>query len=170
MNKVDGDLFVDGTLTPKVFNPPAGSIDDNAVKAAAGVAASKLQHQHVLTYRQDDGSDIVAAIVPLWIVRGVASTVVDIDVACIDAPSGGDKAFSIELKKCNQGSPTPATILSAPVAYSSSQADCEVEEGTISSPTLADGYILVLEVAVSGSTGIQGQGLIVTVTVREDAE
>ena len=80
------------------------------------------------------------------------------------------KQFTVDLKKCNQGSPTPATILSSAITYSSSQADCEVVAGTISSGTLADGDTLVVEVAVSGSTGTQGQGLVVTVTVREDAE
>lgn len=170
MNRLEGDIFFAGTITPKAINLPDAAVDNAAVKSMAGIDADKLQHQHVLIYRQDDGSDVVAAIVPLWTVRGAGATVVAIDVTCLDAPSGGDKALSVDLKKCNQASPAPATILSAPVSYSNTQTDCEVEEGTVSSAALLDGDTLVLDLAVSGSTGFQGQGVQVTVTVREDAE
>jgi hypothetical protein len=165
-----GDLVVSGTLTPGAFNPPALSIGNAAISAAAGIVATKLQHQHTLNYRQNDGSDVVAAIVPLMIVRGVAAEVVDIEVVCIDAPSGGDKTFTVDLGVSNAASPAPATILTTPRTYPNATADATVLVGSIATAALAAGDTLVLTVAVSGSTGTQGQGLVVTVTVREDAE
>ncbi|MHC4715904.1 MAG: hypothetical protein ACYS5V_02965, partial [Planctomycetota bacterium] len=94
-----------------------------------------------------------------------------IEVSCLDANDGaGDKAFTVDLKKANQGTPTPATVLSAVINFTNgTYSDCEVVAGTISSASLADGDTLVVAVAVSGSTGNQGQGLCVTVNLDEDA-
>ena len=110
---------------------------------------------------------MVAAIVPIHTVRGATATILAIEVACVDSPSGGDKAFTVDLKKADQDVPTPATVLSGVINYSSTQADCEVETGTISSSSLVAGDSLLAVIAVSGSTGVQGQGLIVTVWVDE---
>jgi hypothetical protein len=153
---------------------PTGCIVDAHIAASAGVAASKLEHQHVLTYKQDDGTDIAAAIVPIYTVRGATAEIIEFEVACLDAPSGGDKKFTVDLQKCDDGTPTPATVLSAVLdssTYGSAPStDCEVGTGVISSADLVVGDILVVVVAISGSTGTQGQGLIVTATIREDAE
>jgi hypothetical protein len=165
---LDSDTHCKYNLSAKTLTIPDGTIVDAAVSAAAAIAATKMQHQHALNYSQADGSAVAAAIVPIHIVRGSTATIVDIEVSCVDAPSGGDLAFSVDLKKANEGTPTPATVLSAPIAYSSTQSDCEVETGTISSASLVDGDTLLVVVAVSGSTGTQGQGLVVTVTLRED--
>ncbi len=165
-----GDLLVQGTLSATTFSPPAASIGNAAIKSDAAIDASKLEHQHSLTYRQDDGSDIVAAIVPIHTVRGVSGVIIDVEVTCIDAPDGGDKAFSVDLKKCSQASPSPASVLSAVVDFTASEADCEVVTGTVTTTALLDGDTLVVVVAVSGSSGNQGQGLLVTATIREDAE
>jgi len=165
-----GDLVVSGTLTPGGFNPPAVSIGNAAIKAAAGIEATKLEHQYSLNYRQDDGAAVVAAIVPLTTIRGVAAEVVDIEVVCIDAPSGGDLTFTVDLGKSNAAIPAPATILTTPRTYPNATPDATVLVGSIDTAALAAGDTLVLTVAVSGSTGTQGQGLVVTVTVREDAE
>lgn len=167
--RMEGDMIVVGTLTPQALNCPAGAIDDKAVKAAAGIEATKLQHQHTLLYQQPDGADITAAVIPLWIVRGQCATVVDVEVFCSVAPAGGDKQFSVDLQRCKQGD-VKTSILAAPIVYSASKADHEIAKGTISIPGLVDNQALLVVIGVSGSTGAQGQGLLVTVTVREDAE
>ncbi len=152
------------------FSVPNGTLLNAHIAASAGLAANKLEHQHVLHYAQDDGSDVVSAIVPIYVVRGVTATVIEIEVDCLDSPTGGDKKFTVDLQKANAGTPTPATILSAVVDYVNGTADCVVLTGTISSADLVVGDILLLVIVVSGSTGTQGQGVAVSVTVREDAE
>jgi len=168
--RIGEDVHIAGNLSVQTLTIPGGTVDDAAVKAAAGLSASKLQHQHCLTYSQADGSDVAAAIVPIYTVRGTSATIVAVEVVCVDAPSGGDKAFSVDLQKADEGTPTPATVLTGTIAYSQTQNDCEVEPGTIDSAGLVQGDTLLAVVAVSGSTGTQGQGLVVTVTVREDAD
>ena len=156
----DINLHVGGRLSCLEFIPPE-DLELPAINA---------QQQKTIKYHQADGSDIVAAIVPVHIVRGLTGTIEAVDVACVDAPSGGDKEFSVDVLIANAGSPSPASILSAVIEYSASQSDCEVEAGTISSAAVSVGDVILVQVAVSGSTGTQGQGLVVTITIREDAD
>lgn len=169
-------LAMAGITIKSPFSIPPASIVNSHVAAGAGFEASKLQHQHVLTYKQDDGSDIVAAIVPIYIMRGLTGIAIECEVVCIDAPEGGDKHFTVDLQKANEGSPAPTTILDAILdsdtygAGAAEAVDCEVGTAIIDTPALVAEDTLLIAVAVAGATGNQGQGLIVTVTIREDAE
>jgi len=167
-----GDLLVTGTLTVSDgLNMPDGTIGDDEVGAAAGIAATKLEHQHQITYHQAAiDQEVVDIEVPIHIVRGATATMIDIQVACLTAPTGGDKAFTVDLQVADEDTPTPASVLSGTISYSATQEDCEVEEGTVDTEELVVGDILVLVVATSGTTGTQGSGLAITVTIREDAE
>ena len=168
----DDDVLVRGTLRATTNALSAGCVTDAAVAAAAGLAATKLEHQHAVTYYQADGADVAAAIVPIYTVRGTTATIVAIEVVCIDAPSGGNEGFTVDLKVADEGTPTPASVLTAVITYGAAgaQADCAVLAGTISSASLVQADTLLVVVAALGATGAKGQGLIVTVTVREDAD
>lgn len=167
--KITGDVLVDGTLTAKTLNIPAGTVGNAGVAAAAGIDATKLDHQHAIRYSQADGSDVVSAIVPIHICRA-AVEIVDVEVVCIDAPSGGDKQFTVDLQVADQSTPAPASLLYAPVTIDSTVADCEVKSATITTTAAVADDTLLVVVTASGSTGTQGQGLIVVVTVREAAD
>ena len=169
-NTIDGDLRVTGRLVPATFTPPAGAVDNAAVAASAGIVATKLQHQYIVTHTQKTGADVATQTEDVHIVHGLTGTVVGVDVACSTAPTGGDKAFTVNVHKGNQ-STAFATILTGNISYSSSQANRQVVSGTlVGSPTLADGDTLRVIVTTSGSTGSQGQGLVVAITLREDAD
>lgn len=177
MAKFDYHVLLLGGVTIKdSFSVPAGVLTNAMMQESMGFSASKQEHQYPLNYKQDDGSDIVAAIAPIYIVRGATAEIIECEVVCVDAPEGGDKKFTVDLKKCNEGSPTPATVLDAVLDSDTYGAgvveasDCEVGTAIIDSADLVVGDTLVVVVAVAGSTGNQGQGLIVTVTIREDAE
>ncbi len=165
---IDGDLVVRGTLSSSSQQYPAGSIQASDIVAAAGIEATKLQHQHAIVFSESDATTVTAQTIPIYTVSGVSGTIVGIDVACTTAPTGGDLAFTVDLQ-VGDVSTALATTLSAPVSYSATQSDLEVESGAVTSATLVDGDTLALVIAVSGSTGTQGSGLVVTVTIREDA-
>ena len=170
-SRLEGDVHVAGAISCQTMQIPAGTVENTDVAAAAGIAATKLQHQHSIHYVQDDGSDVVAATVPIYMCRGATATVVDVKVSVIDAPSGGGtEAIEVDIQKCNKGTPTPATIMDSEITYTASQTDCEVVDGTISSASLVAEDQLLAIVAVSGTGGAQGQGLLVHLTIREDAE
>src|SRR5574343_1878036 len=167
---IPNDVLIQGTLVASTLVPSSGCISNVNIAANAAIAATKQQHQYPISYWQADGTDVAAAIVPIYIVRGATATVAEVEAQCVDSPAGGDKKFTVDLQKANAGTPSPATLLSAVIDYTNGTADCTVKTGTVASPTLAAGDMLLVVVAVSGSTGTQGQGLVVTVTLREDAE
>lgn len=162
-----GNVTCKGLFPEDELGIPTGAVSNDGVAGDADMRATKMRHQFPVPYSQADGSAIVAATVPIHTVYGSTAEIVAIDVACVDAPSGGDLAFSVDLQKADVVTPAPATVLSAPIAYSSTQTDMEVEPGVVTSSALTDGDSLLVVVAVSGSTGTQGQGLIVTVWLRE---
>jgi hypothetical protein len=169
-SRVESDLHVNGHLTSKTASLPAGTVTNAMVNASAAIAATKLQHQHVVNYSQADGTAVAAAIVPVWVCRGATATVVAVQVVCVDAPSGGDLTFTVDIHKGAVGTADGATILTGDRTYPNATADGTMLAGTISSGAMVAGDYLIVIVAVSGSTGTQGQGLVVTITVREDAE
>lgn len=165
---VNNDLHVNGTLSSKSFNAPPGSIGDADIEGNAGIQASKVVHQHAVRYHQAGGTDVVAATVPLHIFYGDAE-ILAVEVVPITAPTGGDKAFTVDVKKGNQAG-AYATILSSVITINSGVANRQVVSGTLSTTTALDGDSLTVVVAVSGSTGSQGQGVVVIVWLREDPQ
>lgn len=163
----NADVVVNGHLSCRTFTPPAGCVTNASIVSGAKVAADKLVHQHALRYVQAGGSDVVSATVPIHTCRNTAE-VIAVEVVPITAPSGGDKQYTVDVQAGNASSAF-ASILSAVVDVDAAgAADRTVQVGTISDDDLADGDTVQVVVTASGSTGSQGQGLIVTVWVREE--
>lgn len=167
-SKIAGNLQITGALTMAELNIPAGTLKDVDVAAGAAIAASKIIHQFPVRYAQDDGSNIVAAIVPIHTVQGATATIKSVQAMIIDAPQGGDHEITVDLKKCYVGAgSTPVTVLTAPIVMNDADtADCEVEEAEIANDALTVGQTLVAVVSTTGSSGY-GQGLLFTVMIQE---
>jgi len=138
----------------------------------AGFPATAVVHQHNLHYVQPDGTDVAAAaLVPVHTVDADA-VLIGVNVVCMDAPVGdpGEETFTVDVLKANV-SGGPATLLDAVVTYPLDAVDYQVEPGVIgATPELLAGDTVLVTVALIGSGGVQGQGLIVTVILREDSE
>lgn len=167
LSQIRSDLYIQGVLSALDIQYPNGSIVNADINALAAIDAGKMTHRFAIPYIQADGSDVAAAIVPVHIVRGTSATIEDIEVVCVDSPSGGDKAFTVDLQYGN-ASTALSSVLSSAITYDSSKSDLEVASGTLSTTSLSAADTLVVVVAVSGSTGSQGQGLIVNVALTED--
>jgi hypothetical protein len=161
-----GDVHVNGTISCRDFNPPDGCIEDDSIEAGANIAASKVIHQHALHYDQKAGTAVVAETRIIHTFKNAAE-IVAVEVVPHTKPTGGDLAFTVDVQLGN-ASTAFATILSAPVTVNSSSANRTIQTGTISNDTAADGDSLLVVVAVTGSTGTQGQGFGLTVWVREE--
>lgn len=150
------------------FLVPAGSVANLHIEDAAGIDDAKLDHRMTFFHQQAPGAAVVAATQGLYIVRA-AGTVLAVQAAVIGAlADDASRHVTIDLKKSTGGG-TFATVLSAAIDLTSSSTARTVYSATIASPTLAAGDILELVVAVSGGVGNQAQGLVVQVTVREEA-
>jgi len=146
-------------------NLPTSSVGDSQANSGDPIDTDKLKHRHAITYYQADGTDVAAVTVPVFIARA-ACTLVSVEVSCVDACEGGDKTFTVDVQKADAAA-AAATVLTTPVTYPAETADYTVRTGTISSATVDDGDTLLVVVAVSGSTGNQGQGLCVTINIDE---
>jgi hypothetical protein len=170
-NRLEGDTHAAGHLSCVTLGIPAGTVVDAAVNGSAAIQITKLQYQqYAIHYGQADGTDIVDAIMPIHTVRGATAVIMAVEVACLDAPSVGGavpKHFHVDLKKYTVAVPAGVSVLAAPVDYVSGTADCTVLAGTVALSALVDGDTLGVEVDAVGADGTQGQGLIVTVTIRE---
>lgn len=154
---------VDGTFVVQKIVAQQVEFGDNAVPARAGV------HRFVVHHNEPAGSDVAAKTIPIHHFQ-TAGKVVSWSIVPYTAPTGGDKAYTVDVYKGNQAT-TPATINTGVVTISSSDANRQVKDGvlTTSPTTCAADDILVAVVAVSGTTGSQGQGYTVSVVIDQDA-
>jgi len=157
-----GDVAMTGT-----GSLPASSVVNATVASTAKVAHTKVQQRKVAQHIQVGGTDITAKTELVHIAYG-AGTVLGVNVATITAPTGGDKAFTVDVKKSTGGGAV-ATILTGVVTINSTKTSLTTYAGTLSgTPTFIAGDLLEIVVAVSGSTGSQGQGLIVTIDLYDE--
>lgn len=160
------DVRINGNLSARTFSPPAGCITNASVVASAGIDASKVIHRHAIRYAQASGSDVASATQLVHTFRNTA-TIVAVEVVTSTAPTGGDKAFTVDVQLGNS-STAFATILSSPVTVNSSTSSRAVTLGTLSTSAAADNDTLQVVIAASGTTGSQGQGVLVSVWVSEE--
>jgi len=149
---------------------PAGTITNAMVNAAAAIAATKVVHQFPVSYKVPDGTTVAATSgdgVPIHIVNASGgATLVAVEVSCTDAPSGGDLTFTVDIQKADAAA-AAATVMTSVITYPNATADYTVRPGTITTSAFDDGDTVLVQVAVSGSTGTQGEGLIVTCWFQE---
>jgi hypothetical protein len=135
------------------------------VAAAAGIAASKLVHHFPVSLSQAAGS-VVASETRVVHIAKAAGTIAYVAVVTDTAPTGGDKAFTVDVKKSTGGGAF-ASVLSAVVTVNSSSTSKTPQAGTVSVAAYAAGDVLEIVIAASGSTGTQGYGPCVTVYLQE---
>ncbi len=164
-SRIESGLHVAGHLSSTTMKIPDATLTDAGVNGSAKIAASKLVHRPVENYQQAPGSDVVAATVPLFIAHK-AGSVIAIEVAGLSIPSG-DKTVTVDLQKSTGGGAF-ATILTGVVTIDSGETARVAVAGTINTAAFVDGDVFQLVVAVTGSSGTQVQGLVVTVTFDQD--
>lgn len=150
---------------------PDGVVDDAAIHASAAIAATKLEHQHVLSRQlADDTTAIAAGDELLYIVRGAAGEVVSIEAAIVTAATGADRTVTVDLQKSTAGGAF-STVLTTTVNITNATTVLVPVAGVVNASTgaLVDGDILKLVWTVAGSAGNQAKGLVCTINLREDA-
>jgi hypothetical protein len=143
LSRFEGDVFVAGTLSAVSLILPDDSVDDDAVEALAGIAYSKLEHEHRAGHGQANtaAADETRAIA---VIRGTTGTMLSFKAGSI-AKAVGDATCTVDLKK------NGTTMLSAPITLDSSNTNRVSEAGTLSVTTLAAGDLL--EVVIDGTIG-----------------
>ena len=145
----------DGTVTSASFS----SVTADALDA------DKQEHRIAIPYSQASGSDVTSETKLLYLARN-AGSIKAVEVVPSTAPTGGDKQFTVDVQK-STGAAAFATVLSSAVTVSSSSTDRTSQNGSVSSAAYVANDIFQVVITASGSTGSQGQGFTVVLTVDE---
>lgn len=167
--RIPGDVLIGGNLQANTMTLATSSITDANVASAAAISYLKVTHMLLASYAQDSGADVATKTNVIYASRAASGAVVfDIAVAIDTAPTGGDKAYTVDVKKSTGGGAF-SSILTGVVTVNSSSTTRSVVVASITGTTctLAQGDILNVVVTTSGSTGSQGQGVRVMARVAE---
>jgi hypothetical protein len=158
---IDGGLVVNnGLVVTTSAILPANCITNTNIPAAAGVEASKLQHQYEPCYSQSGNA--AAATVVLHIVKGATATVQAVRAVSVAAATG-DSTATIDVKK------NGTTIISAPIVLDSGNTAYVLEAGTLTVPAGVAGDVYTAVITISAGSGTLPTGLSVQLVIREDA-
>ena len=161
LNIIPGDLLVQGRVVPASITMPSGSVSNDSVVSAAGVSASKLEHQHqITTWLAPHGTAAAATRYVMHVAVG-AGTRTSFGAGATVAPTGADNVVVRLLKN-------GAAILSASITLDNANTNFVIEAGTISSAAYVAGDVFEAEiVSVSGTTA---KGVFARLNTREAAQ
>jgi hypothetical protein len=153
------DLHVGGTLSCTTFSPPASCITNAAIIGAAGIVATKLEHQFQPVYRQASGAINADATAAIHVGYGATGDIIGFRAGNITAATGSDTT-TVDLKK------NGTTVLSAVITLNTA-ASTTLQTGTLSTTTYVAGDVFTV---VIDATGVApGQGVWAQPIFREDA-
>jgi hypothetical protein len=141
---------------------PNNTILKEAIKSAAGVEATKLEHQHRIPYSQPNTTATTETRV-LYVCYAATARVIDFRagsiVACIGAAT-----ITLDVKK------NGTTILSSVLTLNNANTARVAVAATLSgTPALVTGDVLEVVVTATAGGGTIGTGLFASLTVEEDA-
>lgn len=161
--RIEGDVYVNGSLSSKTITLPASAVGDAQVQASAGINATKVQHQHRKGLAQESATTAAAETRVVHVAAAVG-TLTRFEAGVVVPPSNGggdDRTVTFDLKV------NGSSVLSATIVIDKTNTARQVETATISSPDLVAGDVVEIAITVGGSTGTQAKGAFAQVTVNE---
>src|SRR5262245_6777936 len=163
------DVFVDGSFTCTNFICPDGSITDADIQAAAGLSASKLQHQREPVYVQEAGTTLVTEKRTIGIIYGATALLVAMKAYIALAGAGGGMSVTIRLKRTRATVTT--TVTSADITINSGTvAYTLINAAGFTDTALLQNDILEVDVTATSGGGTLPKGLGVQLIYKEDAQ
>lgn len=147
---------------------PASSIKNSDFSSSSShrLDSEKLNHRQDMNFQIAPATTVSTTTQFLRLAYGTG-TIKFVWVRPATVPTGGDKAYTVDLQKAADASGTFASVLSSVVTIDSSKSNYTKYSGSISSASVATGVALQLVVTTSGTTGTQGSGLLVTIGYEE---
>jgi hypothetical protein len=151
-------------LVTGTFNVPDGVITNAMIAAAAGISASKLEHDHRALYSQKNVTATDEAGV-LYVVKGSTCTVQNIEVGSIVACEGNAEV-TIDVKK------NGTTVLSSTMVLDDDNVAYTPEAGTVSVTAGVNGEVYTYHITTDDGGASVGDalatGVYVSMSVDED--
>ncbi len=170
-NIFDSDILFRGTCTfLRGIAQAAGSVTNAMIASAAGINATKLEHQHSVNVELYGPAVTIAALTKLvFACRGATATVISVKASIYVAADDVSRTVHVDIQKSTGGGAF-ATIMTATVSITNGTAIFTPVAGTINSGALVAGDVLQCVVTVAGGSGNQAKGLMLEMHVREDAD
>jgi len=162
-DRIENDLYVSGNIACRTFTPPASSITNAAVIAAAGVDATQVEQRYKPAYAQPHGSAGTTVRQAVHQVIGATGTINSVRAMLSVAPIGA-ATHVIQIKK------NGSNILSTAITLDNANTAFIDETDTgFTSTALVAGDVLEVDVTATAGGGTLGQGLHVMIDLDEDA-
>lgn len=163
LDTLNHDVYVNGNLGAKTFSPPAGCIGNAAIAAGAGLAATKLQHQHEITYGQPGGAISFTERKVIHVIKGATGNVLNfragIRTACVGAAT-----ITFDLQK------NGSSILTAVITVDNTKTAYQLTEAAIATPAVVQGDVLEAVIVATAGGGTLGDGGFCDLVLTEDAQ
>jgi len=128
---------------------PADAVKDANVASDAAIDADKLQHLHIANTNFGIEADAAPSAKTFIVFTAPAACTIR-GFHCLLNDTGTSTDVDFDLLK------NGVSILSAAVNILHTDADRSVQDGSVSSPTLAAGDVLSIDLAVTSATGALG--------------
>lgn len=163
-SRIDGDLFVTGTMVAGSMTLPAACVTDTAVQAGTGIDATKLQHQHQITTPLcDHATSPAAKRLVMHKVYGATGEVVAFSVG-VTVAAGAATTITVDLKKNGSSILTSTiTVDNTTVAFDA------VDAAGFTDTALVVGDVLEAEITAVSGVNLP-KGVHAVLVLREDAE
>jgi hypothetical protein len=171
MGQLEGSIVLQGDMNAATLTARGGKHGEDKFDANGRRKADSVVHEQILRYEQPSGTSVVAESRVIGSLFADAMAV-ELAIVCENRPdgSGGDpRKFTVDVHKGNQ-STAFASILpgGTPITVDVDVPDRQVQFVVPTTTTGARGDQIKVTVAVSGTTGTQGQGLQVSIKYREN--
>jgi len=143
-NIIKGDVDIQGALSASSMTLPNSSVTDGKVAAGAAISADKIEFRKRDTYSQPNTTPTAETRV-IHKVRGATGTVNGFSAGTIVAASSGSLTADLKVNG--------SSILTAPITLDNGNTAYVDEAGTIASPSLVEGDVLTVVIAVSSHNG-----------------
>lgn len=157
MSQITDTNIVGGTTRPDVFIPPTGCITNDAVVAAAGIVATKLQIQYNKTYFK--AGTAASETAPMHEAYA-AGTVIAVKAGSV-AIAVGAATVVVDIKK------NGTTILTGTFQLDNGNTAYVSEAGTISVASYVAGDVFTAVIVATAGGGTIPTGLWITLVLRE---
>lgn len=161
MGRVEEDMYFAGVATFKTMVPNAGAISKAHVAAAAGIEASKLQHQYERIVSQPNTTATTETRI-IHEVYGATAQVLGFRAGSI-AANVGAATVTVDLRK------NGTTILTAVITLNASSVAYVSQAATVTSPNLVTGDVLTVVITATVGGGTLATGVWCQVVLTEDA-
>ncbi len=166
-DRVNSDvLFLQNIHVTKLITTSTPFVDNAGVKTNAAIAATKLVARHAINYNQKNGTNVVAETKAVHLTRA-AGTIQSIEAFPVVGPAGGDLKYTIDVQK-STGAGAFSTILTTPIDVVNGSVNRVQINAALASANFVDGDAFQVVVALSGSTGTQGQGVVLVINADEN--